>query len=335
MEGNVTRNSSSPPFIDIPLTVNNLACGLIGLPLNAVIVAFIIFRRRLHQPRNVLWAGIALSNLFILFVHLVDLVAVYTLSSTALCHYRSSIAGLPYTSLLMNQFFSLVDRYLCINNSVWYRKSVTIRWVIGTQFFAFAILCFTMKVPYIFGLVDLNCGSSIRLYRKVSFGFIVFFFILCVIGQLIVYFKIRNYLLIDTSETSNDQPLPPETGIDMGSNPPVEQVAVNHSSNSSKYFVRIGNQNISRLELEATQNVTFGVTSLCIFATPWIVSNLFAQICNASVDLSAGTGLEQCGRYLWASAYTRGLFLIHSVCHSIFYVIRRRDFIAVLNLRSG
>ena len=97
----------------------------------------------------------------------------------------------------MNQLLSLIDRYICISHSVWYRQSVTVRWVLTIQLVCFVILCLLMKGPYIFGFIPLECRANPQ-DRKIFFAFILTFFALCVAGQIVVYFKTKTYLVIGT-----------------------------------------------------------------------------------------------------------------------------------------
>ena len=39
---------------------------------------------------------------------------------------------------------------------------------------------------------------------------------------------------------------------------------------------------------------------------------------------------EQCSAYSWTASYTRELLVVHSLYHSIFYVVRSRDFSAAI-----
>ena len=100
----------------------------------------------------------------------------------------------------MNQLLSLIDRYICISRSVWYRQSVTVRWVVTIQFFCFVVLCLLMKGPYIFGLAPLECRANPQ-DRKIFFAFVLIFFVLCITGQIVVYLKTKTYLVI--GETGN------------------------------------------------------------------------------------------------------------------------------------
>lgn len=51
----------------------------------------------------------------------------------------------------------------------------------------------------------------------------------------------------------------------------------------SLHFVRMRDQMVSRLELEATRNVILVVGVVLLFSSPWIVSSFLSLICNANV----------------------------------------------------
>lgn len=335
---------------DNAMSVVNVICALIGMPLNVVIIAFIIARRRLHQPRNIIWAGIAFSNLFILFVHVVELVSVYDPSAVTLCRFRYSLVGLPYVSLLMNHFISLVDRYLSVSYSVWYHRSVTAPLMAGIQLTAFIFLCFFMKLHFIFGIVPVKCNVVHPVDRKVIFGFFLTFLFLCLAGQLTLYIRIRKYLLISDNrqQTTNiEAPKVQENCLSMSipenqeDNPDDNMTAANaakalqtresSSLKNNSHFVKIGDQTVSRLEFEATRNVTLGMCSLLMFATPWIISTILMMICQRNLDYSMV--MEECINYQWAVWYTKELLIIHSIYQSIFYLVRSKDFSAALSRR--
>jgi len=106
------------------------------------------------------------------------------------------------------------------------------------------------------------------------------------------------------------------------------------------YFVRIRHEMVSRLELEATQNVILSVGLLLLFALPWIISSISALMCHGNVVRQAmndeegkveASAVRECSPYYWAISYTRlilliALFIYQSIC----YVIRSKDLRAAL-----
>jgi len=104
------------------------------------------------------------------------------------------------------------------------------------------------------------------------------------------------------------------------------------------YFVRIRNQTVSRMELEATRNVILSVGIMVLFSLPWIISSVLSLICNASVihqalgeEETTKSLVEQCSSYYLADSYSRFIYLIgHCIYHFFCYVSRRKDFCAAL-----
>ncbi len=101
-------------------------------------------------------------------------------------------------------------------------------------------------------------------------------------------------------------------------------------------FVRIRNQMVSRLELEATRNVILNVGLLLLVASTWMTSTASTLICQAYTistnkytdeEQKSKAVVEQCSPYHWAISYTRFILLIaHSIYQSICFVIRSKEF---------
>lgn len=105
-------------------------------------------------------------------------------------------------------------------------------------------------------------------------------------------------------------------------------------------LVRIRYQIVSRLELEATRNVVFVVGIMLLFSLPWIVSCILSMTCNANADSNQPLGEEEttkiligrCGRYYWATSYTKLLSLIgHFIYQFVCYLSRSKEFCAGLS----
>jgi len=350
-----------PVFFDTFLAASSIVCAVIGMPLAFIIIAFIITRRRLHQPRNIIWLGISFSNLLIQFAHILEVVSFFDSKTTELCRLRYFLMGLPYASLLLNNFLSLIDRSVSVIRSIWYHRFVTVRLVIGIQLTAFLFLCFLMKIHYIFGLVQVKCNVVHPLDRQFFFTFAFIFLFLCLSGQLLLYFYIKYYLVTSISKHSNTttnaeatQPVQEDNNAQqpvasnyneeerIGPEEAIQSLQVMESNNiaskqNNRHFVIIRDQMVSQLELAATRNVILGVASLLLFCTPWTISTITAMVCHGNVikqGLSAEeTALElveQCSQYRWAASCSRELLVIHSIYQSIFYFTRSRDFSAAL-----
>jgi len=360
-----TESSKVPVFMDNFLAGGHLVCALIGTPINLMIILFIVFCRRLRrQPRNIIWIGIGFSNIFILVVNILELSVFYSPEATELCRVRFFFNGMPAATLLMNYFFSLVERYLSMFHLLWYRHYVTVRLVSAIQLAAFVLLLFLMKSHYIFGLTEVKCTVVHPLDRTIYFIFTIIFLILVIFCQVTLYKMIKKHLEIPG--TNEDQNTNESTNTTTNSGgaaaaasniqqdvliaaperneetyiPPEEavralQVESNQATTKQNHqFVRIRDQMVSRLELEATRNVMLNVGLLLLFASTWITSVALTMICQANIirmnideEETSKAVVEQCSSYQWAISYTRLILLIaQSIYQSICYVIRSKYF---------
>ena len=65
--------------------------------------------------------GVAFSNVLVLFQHLLEFYAYHFQYKTAKKIFNLVI-GLPYASLALNFFLSLIDRYISIAYCAWYKR---------------------------------------------------------------------------------------------------------------------------------------------------------------------------------------------------------------------
>ena len=355
--GDVEKASSTTKSLpmDSFLAASNLVCNLIGLPLNLLTAAYIIFKRRLHKTRNILWLGVAFSNVLILLHHLVDAYVHHFQSETAK-KIVSYTASLPLISLMLNFFISLVDRYACIVHSAWYKRNIKITWVISGQIGCFSIICLLMKGPlFIEIFVFSSQFTTAQLKITNIVGHTTLF--LCVVGYILVNFKVKYYLRLEknanmmrairsraftrkeqstqTTEFFGREPL--EDSLirfhHKETTAPVQELVVT----PSPFFIHIGAQQISRRELEASRSALDSVTLFFLFALPFIVTfNLTIYFdCFPAITATATFPIDQhCSKYLWALAYTKGLMLIYPVVNPILFTTRSRDLSQALS-RSG
>ena len=353
----------SPSYVThfIPMNafvaISYVFCNVIGLPLNFVIAAFIVFLPRLHQTRNILWLGVAFSNVLVLLEHLVGFYA-YQFQSEAANKIFALVTGLPCASLMLNLFFSLVDRYVSVAHSAWYKRNVTITWVVSSQIGCFSILSVLTKGPYLLDIIPLPIGlTSIDMKIFSILGFTIF--LLCAVGQVIVYFKIKYYLNLEkdsaTSLSSHRraqhnynakqrQANNTQTAKFMGGESQEENSLYGFLHNAaavslqnttaiapSPLFIQIGNQKISRLELDAARHAVDAVSLFLVFFLPSLVTLSFATF----ADCSSSNHLirQECSVYLWSLSYTRALVVFYTIVNPIFFVKRSRDLIQALNRR--
>ena len=357
-EVNSTSYSTFHPILtDGILTTNNVLCGVIGIPLNVLTAALIVFSPRLHQSRNILWLGVAFSNVLILFQHLLEFYANQFQSETTKKIFNLVI-GLPYASLALNLFLSLIDRYVSIAHSSWYKRKVNITWIVSGQIGWFSIICVLMKGPYFLEIFQYSpriTTTELKLYSATGF----FTLLLCIFAQIFVYTKVKCFLCLekdmDVSPSTDEGmynrqgEITHRTTEFMGGELPREreqEVTIddlrhlataaslqNSSVILSPHFIRTRDQTISRLELKAARHAVDSASLFFMFSLPTCVALLFA----ASAGCSSSDYLirhQECSAYLWFLAYARGLIVLYTIVNPIFFFIRGPDLSRALN-RSG
>ena len=101
-----------------------------------------------------------------------------------------------HVSLNFNLFLSFVDRYVCVAHSAWYKRKVTITWIVSGQIGSLSILLVLMKGSYFVELIPLPATVNITEMKIVSIvGFTTL--LLRVFGQICVYFKLKYYLRLE------------------------------------------------------------------------------------------------------------------------------------------
>ena len=352
-EDNSTSSSVSHfMLMDGFVATNNVICGVVGFPLNLFTAVFIIFKPRLHHTRNIVWLGVAFSNLLILLEHLFEFYA-YQFHSETAKEVFSLVAGLPYTSLMLNLFFLLVDRYVSIAHSAWYKRSVSITWIVSGEIGCFSILCVLMKGPYLVELIPFPAALTITKIKFSSvFGFITLS--LCAAGQAFVYFKVKYYLDLEkdaaTSLSSHKRAqyndfarerlanntqtaeFISESSLEGFRHHAVAASLQNRPVTPSPFFIIIGNETISRLELKAAHHAVDSVSLFFVFFLPAVTALMFAISagCSSASDLIR----QECSTSLWFLTYTRGLMVFYIILSPIFFVIRSHDLSQTLHRKS-
>ena len=347
-----TSNASCSFFpMDFFLATNHVICNVIGLPLNLLTAGFIVLKTRLHQTRNIVWLGVAVSNVLVLSEHLVEFYAYHFESETAKKIF-SLVAGLPYGSLMMNLFLSLIERYVSIVHSSWYKNNVTITWIVSGQIGCFSIICVLMKGPYvleIFPFPPQITTAELKLFSVAGF----FTLILCLFGQISLYTKIKCFLRLEkdlevspstnrracnrqgenTHQTTEfmGEESEQENSLDFRHHAAAASALKIPTATPSSFFIRIGDQIISRRELKAARHVLDSVALLLVFALPTYATFMFAVAADCSPSTAHNLSNPDCSTYLWTFAYTRGISLIYVVINPIFFTIRSLDMVQALN----
>ena len=267
------------------------------------------------------------------------------------------MAGLPYCSLMMNLFLSLIDRYVSVAYSSWYRRKVTITWIVSGQIGFFSIIGVLMKGPYlleIFPFPPQITTMELKLFRVTGFLTLL----LCVFGQICVYSKVKCFLRLEkdldvspstdggayngqghqTTEFMGEE-LPRESEQEKKRDDfPRHQTATASRQKAtaifpSPFFIRIGDQIISRLELEAARHAVDSVTLFLVFFLPAFVALMFAISAGCLIP---ATHLirHECSEYQWTLAYARGLVVFYPIVSPIFFIRRSHDLLKALNRRQ-
>jgi len=108
---------------------------------------------------------------------------------------------------------------------------------------------------------------------------------------------------------------------------------------NSLHFVRIRDQMVNRLELEAIRNVIISVGVMLLFTSPWIITSFLAQICYGNIirqvmseNETTEPLIEEWNPYFWAISYSRLILLTgHSIYQSLFSLTRSKDFSVALD----
>ena len=348
-----TSNASCSFFpMDFFLATNHVICNVIGLPLNLLTAGFIVLKTRLHQTRNIVWLGVAVSNVLVLSEHLVEFHAYQYQSETAKKIF-SLVAGLPYGSLMFSLFLTLIDRYVSVAHSSWYKRKVTITWIVSGQIGCFSIICVLMKGPYvleIFPFPPQITTAELKLFSVAGF----FTLILCLFGQISLYTKIKCFLRLEkdlevspstnrracnrqgenthqTTDKFMGKELEQENSLDFRHHAAAASALKIPTATPSSFFIRIGDQIISRRELKAARHVLDSVALLLVFALPTYTTFMFAVAADCSPSTAHNLSNPDCSTYLWTFAYTRGISLIYVVINPIFFTIRSLDMVQALS----
>ena len=336
----------------------NVICSVVGIPMNVLTAVFILLKRRLHQTRNILWLSVAFSNVFILLHQLVEFYA-YQFKSEAAEKIFILVLGLPDTSLALNLFLSLVDRYVCIAHSSWYKRKVKTTWIISGQIGCFSILCVLTKGQYYLPFIpfpeELNSITNTKIVRIV--GLIIL--LLCTVSPVFLYFKVKYYL-----DLGNDAGTPVSSHIRAQYNYKARQPQAknmqttefmggetqeenslddfhrhraaaaslqNRQATKSSFFIHVGNNKISRLDLKSARLAVENVSLFLVFFLPFYVALMFA----ISADcFSVNMVLQKCSPFLWTVTYTRVLVVFYTIVSPIFCFTRSHDLSQALNRRG-
>jgi hypothetical protein len=144
----------------IILVWNFVAC-FAGIPLNLMIVVFILSLRRLRRKsRNVFSLGLILSNLST-FVPVITEFTYFHFPEDEICLAYVAVVGLPCVLFMANALMSLCDRYAAICRPLWHRRRVTVPFAVCAQLFGSLLIAILYKGLYVFQAIPLRCEIKI------------------------------------------------------------------------------------------------------------------------------------------------------------------------------
>ena len=199
MEGEADLDDYSDIGIESPIRTNlglvafEIICCILGIPLNLMVTASILRSRRMNRkPRNIFLLGVVVSNFCSFIRSIVDICNFFWPNDLA-CKVFMSVAVLPDAFLLLNSFFSLVDRYVAIGHPLWHRSKVTSSLAISVITFGFLIQTVILKFMYITQMVPLRARTK-SFERTVNLCSLAVPFVLCFVARVTVYIQTRQIL---------------------------------------------------------------------------------------------------------------------------------------------
>ena len=297
---------------NLNLVVFEILCCTIGIPPN-LFIAFCILRsgRMRSKARYIFLLGVILSN-FISFVRLIIDVCYFFWPSDLTCKVFVAFAVLPDAVLLLNSFFSLVDRYVAIRFPLWHRSKVTVSLAISVIICGLLLQIGTLKFMYIAQLVPMRARMR-SMETNAAFWSILIPFVLCFGARISVYIQTRRILDANAAGMDNLETHVVYYAHDSSNNKPSIRVRLGQ---------RLSQKAISKLEIEATKVLAFGVTSMLLISFPQIVYMICMEICRR-VLYSNGYCSDSFG---WLIPYLKQFGQIHGVYHPIINMVLNKEF---------
>lgn len=122
-----------PAFRMLPIhQVIRILCGVLGIPLNILVVTVILRSRQLWSGRNIFWLAVTFFNLIAVLQSTTELSIFYLHqrgdgSHLTLCQIYSTLMGCPYGLLLSGLVLASWDRYLALARHHFYQHYATPR----------------------------------------------------------------------------------------------------------------------------------------------------------------------------------------------------------------
>ena len=285
-------------YMENCLTITHILCTFIGIPYNILVMTTIICCRRFHSSRHFTWLGTGFSNVLILVYYMTESLAV-SLESPIAGQICAWLFGLPQSSLVLNHFLSLLERYLSLKHSNWYKRRVINCWIVlacqlvllSALFLINEWLLAYRSVPLQWPPIQSDVNAAVILFLSGIGLYLAFQAALWTISN-------QNYPSVSPIEIY----LQPLDSCRMETETPSEDMGKIYSA-----FVRIGSERISRLDLEAARSVNINGLLMAIFVVPSLLG--FAAIARCRHDMSLSL---KCVHLFTVSVYLRELIPIYS-----------------------
>ena len=161
--------AQNPIHLNPFVMVWNFAACFVGIPLNLMIVVFMVSLRRLRRKsRNVFSLGLILSNLSA-FVPVIIEFAYFHFPEENICLAYVAVVGLPCVLFMANALMSLCDRYAAMCRPLWHKRWVTVPFAVCTQVLGSFLVAVLYKSLYVFQAIPLRCEIKISQVKFVLF----------------------------------------------------------------------------------------------------------------------------------------------------------------------
>ena len=306
----------SPLNTSLHLIVFEIVCCVLGIPLNVMVPFSILRSRRMYRkPRNIFLLGVIASN-FCSFSRSIINICYFFWPSDVTCKVFVALSVLPDAFLLLNSFFSLMDRYVAIRCPLWHRAKVTVPLSISVITFGFILEMGTLKFMYVARIVPLRAKMG-RLEMTAAFWNLVIPFVLCFAARVTVYIQTRRILAENCTISVNN-----ESMMEMRRNDDHIELATSGVARSIQLGPRIAQKTINRLEIEANKVLVIGVTSLLLISFPLVAFQILMVAC-----ISYHGSAEYCSvSFGWLTPYLKQFGLVHGVYHPIIYMAWSQEF---------
>lgn len=298
-----------------------------GIPINLLVAGVIIFLKRLHSPRNIIWLGVGFSNIFMLFSFIFEIIysRMENANSYSWKMFVNLTAGLPPASLFVNLHLSLLNRYVSFHYPAWYKRNITNSRIIIGQIVSFVLIFLILKGRFRHYLFDPMFEPELF-----SLDNIIPLIIMNTLGMIITYL-IYRIVFAKANITERDHIEQSHFAVRYQKCAEDPNGIKHEDEDESVHFIRIGGKRVSRMEMEASSSMFFSVKSFCAFGFPVLFSFIILFIfCIRVPDGESSSTF--CSVYSRIAHYIRGILLgfYSSFFNPVSFVIHSSDFISVL-----